>query len=107
MVPELINRKHFTPGIEAAARVIQSNSNYHGITDQFNVSNESISNVMKLFIASGGVMHRFTTKKLQIAIPKQYKLKIWLSKKASHSDPIELKMDLQTKNMVSASATTA
>jgi hypothetical protein len=34
-------------------------------------------------------------------------LLVWLSKKASHSDPVELKTDLQTKNMVSASATTA
>jgi hypothetical protein len=60
---------------------------------------------MKLFIASGGVIHRFTKKKLQIATPKQDKLLVWLSKKASHSDPVELKTDLQTKNMVSASAT--
>jgi hypothetical protein len=50
-------------------------------------------------------MHRFTTKKLQITTPKQDKLLVWLSKKASQSDPIELKTDLQTKNMVSVSAT--
>jgi hypothetical protein len=62
---------------------------------------------MKLLIASGGLVHRFTTKKLQIVTPKQDKLLVWLSKKASQSDPIELKTDLQTKNMVSASATTA
>jgi hypothetical protein len=61
---------------------------YHGITDQFNVSNGSISNVMKLFIALSGVMHRFATKKLQIATPKQDKFLVWLSKKASQSDPI-------------------
>jgi hypothetical protein len=59
---------------------------------------------MKLFIASGGVMHRFTTNKLQIAAPKQDKLLVWLSKEASHSDPVELKTDLKTKNMVSASS---
>jgi hypothetical protein len=34
-------------------------------------------------------------------------LLVWLSKRASHSDPVDLKTDLQTKNMVSASATTA
>jgi hypothetical protein len=34
-------------------------------------------------------------------------LLVWLSKRASHSDPVELETDLQTKNMVSASATTA
>jgi Transposase len=34
-------------------------------------------------------------------------LLVWLSKRASHSDPVELKTDLQAKNMVSASATTA
>jgi hypothetical protein len=62
---------------------------------------------MKLFIALGGELHRFATKKLQIATPKLDKLLVWLSKRASHSDPVELKMDLQTKNMVSASATTA
>jgi hypothetical protein len=63
---------------------------------------------MKLSIASGGVIHRFTKEKLlQIAPPKQVKLLVWLSKKASHSDPVELKMDLQRKNMVSASETTA
>jgi hypothetical protein len=62
---------------------------------------------MKLFIALGGVIHRFTKIKLQIATPKQDKLLDWLSKKASHSDPVKLKTDLQTKNMVSASATTA
>jgi hypothetical protein len=62
---------------------------------------------MKLFTASGGVIHGFTKKKLQIATPKQDKLLVWLSKKASHSDSVELKTDLQTKNMVSASATTA
>jgi hypothetical protein len=49
---------------------------------------------MKLFIALGGELHRFATKKLQIAIPKYDKLLVWLSKKAS-------------QNMVSASATTA
>jgi hypothetical protein len=57
-----------------------------GLTDQFNVSNGIISNVMKLFIASGGVIHRFTKKKLRIATPKQDKLLLWLSKKASHLD---------------------
>jgi hypothetical protein len=62
---------------------------------------------MKLFIALGGVIHRFSKKKLQIATPKQDKLLVWLSKKASQSDPIELKMDLQTKKIVSASATAA
>jgi hypothetical protein len=62
---------------------------------------------MKLFIALGGVIHRFTKKKLQIATPKQDKLLVWLSKKASHSDEVKLKTDLQTKNMVSASATIA
>jgi hypothetical protein len=62
---------------------------------------------MKLFIASGVVTHRFTKKKLQIATPEQDILLVWLSKKASHSDPVELKTDLQTKNMVLASATTA
>jgi hypothetical protein len=62
---------------------------------------------MKLFIASGVVIHRFTKKKLQIATPKQDKLLVWLSKKACHSDQVELKTDLQTTNMVSASATTA
>jgi hypothetical protein len=62
---------------------------------------------MNVCIASGGVIQRFTMKKLQIATPKQDKLLVWLSKKASQSDPIELKTNLQTKNMVSASATTA
>jgi hypothetical protein len=104
----LISRKKWPPGPEAAVtRAIQGNRSYHGLTDQFNVSNGSISNVMKLFIASDGVMHRFTKKKLQIATSKQDKLLVWLSKQASHSDPVELKTDLQTKNMVSASATTA
>jgi hypothetical protein len=61
---ELISRRKWPSGIKAAIpRVIQSNRSYHGITDQFNVSNGSILNVMKLFIASGGVMYRFTTKK--------------------------------------------
>jgi hypothetical protein len=61
---------------------------------------------MKLFIPSGGVIHRFTKKKLQFATPKQEKLLVWLSKKASHSDPVGIKTDLQTKNMVSANAIT-
>jgi hypothetical protein len=105
--PELISRKKLPPGPEASVlRTIQGNRSYHGLTDQFNVSNGSISNVMKFFIASGGVIHRFTKKKLQIATPKQDKLLVWLSKKASHSDPEELKTDLQTKNMVSVRATT-
>jgi hypothetical protein len=61
--PELFSYRKWPPGIEAAIpRVIQSNRSYHGITDQFNVSNGSILNVIKLFIASGSVMHRFTTK---------------------------------------------
>jgi hypothetical protein len=34
-------------------------------------------------------------------------LLVWLSKKTSHLDPVELKTDVQTINMVSASATTA
>jgi hypothetical protein len=62
---------------------------------------------MKLFIALGGKLHRFATKKLQIATPKQDKLLVWLSKRASNSDPVELKTDQQTKNVVSASATAA
>jgi aromatic ring-opening dioxygenase catalytic subunit (LigB family) len=100
---ELISHRKWPPGIEAAIpRVIQSIRSYHGITDQFNVSNESFSNVMKLFIASGGVMHRLTTKKSQITTQKQDKLLVWLPKKASQSDPVELKMDLQMKNVVSA-----
>jgi hypothetical protein len=85
----LISRKKWPPGPEAAIlRTIQGNRFYHGLTDQFNVSNGSISNVMKLFIASDGVIHRFTKKKLQIATPKQDKLLAWLSKKTSHSDPV-------------------
>jgi hypothetical protein len=104
--PELISRKKWPPGPEAAIpSAIQGNRSYHGINDQFNVSNGSISNVMKLFIASGGELHRFATKKLQFATPKQDKLQIWLSKKGSQSDPIKLKTDLQTKNMVPTSAT--
>jgi hypothetical protein len=75
MSPELISSKKWPPGPEAAIpRAIQGNRSYHGITDTFNVSNGSISNVMKLLIASGGVIHRFTKKKLQIATPKQDKL---------------------------------
>jgi hypothetical protein len=108
MSPELISRRKWPSGIEAAIPwVIQSNRSYHGITDQFNVSNGSISNAMKLFTALGGVQHRFTTKKLQIATPKQDKWLVGLSRKASHSDLVELKTDLQTKNMVSANAITA
>jgi hypothetical protein len=54
MYPELISHRKWPPGIEAAIpRVIQSNRFYHGITDQFNVSNGSISNVMKLFKSFG------------------------------------------------------
>jgi hypothetical protein len=41
---------------------------------------------MKLFIALGGELHQFATKKLQIATPKQDKLLVWLSEKTSHSD---------------------
>jgi hypothetical protein len=105
---ELISRKKRPPRSEPViSRAIHGNRSYHGLTDQFNVSNGSISNVMKLFIASGVVIHRFTKKKLQIAIPKQDKMLVWLSKKASHSAQVKLKTDLQTKNMVSASATSA
>jgi hypothetical protein len=54
MSPELISHRKWLPRIEAAIpRIIQSNTSYHGITDQLNDSNGSISNVMKLFIASG------------------------------------------------------
>jgi hypothetical protein len=106
--PELISRKKWPPGPEAAILMaIQGNRSYHGITDQSNVSNGSISNIMELFKALGGELHQFATKKLQIATPKLDKLLVWLSKRAFHSDPVELKTDLQTKNMVSASATTA
>jgi hypothetical protein len=51
--PELISRKKWPPEPDAAIpRAIQGNRSYHGLTDQFNVSNGSISNIMKLFIAS-------------------------------------------------------
>jgi hypothetical protein len=77
---ELISRKKWPPGPEAAvSRAIQGNRSYHGLTDQFNVSNGSISNVMKLIIASSGVIHRFTEKKLLIATPKEDKLLVWLA----------------------------
>jgi hypothetical protein len=69
--PELISRKKWPPGPEAVVpRAIQGNRSYHELTDQFNVSNGPISNIMKLFIALGGELHRFATKKLQIATPK-------------------------------------
>jgi hypothetical protein len=69
--PELISRKKWPPGPEAAVpRAIQGNRSYHGLTDQFDVANGSISSVMKLFIALGVMIHRFATKKLQIATPK-------------------------------------
>jgi hypothetical protein len=69
--PELISCKKWPPGPEAAVpRAIQGNRSYHhGLADKFNVSNGSISNIMKLFIALGGELHRFATKKLQIATP--------------------------------------
>jgi hypothetical protein len=68
---ELISRKKWPPGPEAAVpRAVQGNRFYHGLTDQFDVSNGSISNVMKLFIALSDVIHRFAMKKLQIATPK-------------------------------------
>jgi hypothetical protein len=80
--PEFIGRKNWPLEPEAVVlRTVQGDRSYHGLTDQFNVSNGSISNVMKLFIASGGVIHRFTTKKLQIVTPKQDKLLVWLSKR--------------------------
>jgi hypothetical protein len=64
---------------------------------------------MKLFKALGGVQHRFTTDSLQITPQQDKLLIIWLSKKASYSDSVELKTDLHysRKNIVSASATTA
>jgi hypothetical protein len=97
MFPELISRKKWSLEPNAAIpRPIQGNRPYYGITDQSNVSNGSISNVIMFFIALGGELHRFATKKLQIATPKQDKLLVWLSKKASHSDPVELKTDLKT-----------
>jgi hypothetical protein len=75
MSPKLIGRKKWPPGSEAAIpRPSQGNRPYHGITGQFNVSNGSISNIMKLFIALGGVIHRFTKKKFHIATQKQDKL---------------------------------
>jgi hypothetical protein len=84
--PELISRKKWPPGPEAAVpRAIQSNRSYHGLTDQFNVSNGSNLNVIKLFIASGGVIHRFAKKKLQTATLKQVKLLVWLKKIASQN----------------------
>jgi hypothetical protein len=82
------------------AQIVQSNN-------QFNDSKGTISNVMKLFIASGGVQHRFTINRHHISTPKQDKLLIWLSQKPSHSDHVELKTDLQTNNKVSASASIA
>jgi hypothetical protein len=69
--PELISRKKWPPRPEAAVpRAIQGTRSYHGLADLFNVSNESISNIMKLFLALGGELHRFATKKLQISTPK-------------------------------------
>jgi hypothetical protein len=69
--PELISRKKWSPGPETViSGAIQANRSYHGLTDQFDVSNGSIPDVMKLFIALGDVIHRFATKKLQIATPR-------------------------------------
>jgi hypothetical protein len=94
-----------TSGIKAAiARVVQSNRSYLWTTYQFNVSKGTTLNVIKLSIASSGVLHRFTTKKLQIVTSIQDKLLVWLSKKVSHSGQVELKTDLQTNIKVSASA---
>jgi hypothetical protein len=68
---ELISRKKWQPGPKAAIpKAIMANKSYHGITDQSNGSNGSISNVMKLFIASGGVIHRFTNGKTPDRNPK-------------------------------------
>jgi hypothetical protein len=84
----LISHKKWSPGPETAvSRAIQGNRSYHGLTDQFNVSNGSISSEMKLFIPSDGVIHRCTKQKLQIATPKQDKFLLWLSKKARSFRP--------------------
>jgi hypothetical protein len=59
----MINIKKITPGIEAAnALAVQSSRSYRDITSGFNVSNETISNVIKLFTASGGMQHSIYNK---------------------------------------------
>jgi transposase len=51
-----IGRKKFMPEVETAIiKAVESNTSYREIAAQFNVSKGTITNIIKLFRATGGV----------------------------------------------------
>jgi hypothetical protein len=78
----MIDRQKLTPEVKTAI--------------QFNDPKETITNVIKLFRATGGVQCRFTPGRPQVSTPKQDKLLIRLSKTAPDSNAVELKVELPT-----------
>lgn len=103
----MTGRKKLTPEEKTAIiKAVESKTPYREIAAQFNISKGTITNVMKLFKATGDVQRRFTPGRPRILTPKQDKLLVRLSKKAPHSNAVELKAELQTNYQIFASVNT-
>jgi transposase len=103
----MIDRQKLTPEVKTAiVKAIERNTSYREIAAQFNDPKGTITNVFKLFRATGGVQCRFTPVRPQVSTQKQDKLLIRLSKKAPDSNAVELKAELQTNYQIFASVNT-
>jgi transposase len=103
----MIDRQKFMPEVKTAiVKAVGTNTSYREIAAQFNDPKGTITNVIKLFRATGGVQRQFTLGRPQVSTPKQNKLLIRLSKKAPDSNAVELKAELQTNYQIFASVNT-
>jgi transposase len=94
----MIDRQKLTPKVKTAiVKAFERNTSYREVAAQFNDPKGTITNVLKLFRATGGVQCRFTPGRPQVSTPKQDKLLIRLSKKAPDSNAVELKAELPSK----------
>jgi transposase len=104
---KMIDRQKLTPEVKTAiGKAVEINSSYREIAAQFNDPKGTITNIIKLCRATGGVQCRFTPGRPQVLTPKQDKLLIRLSKKAPDSNAVELKAELQTNYQIFASVNT-
>jgi transposase len=79
---KIIDRQKFMPEVETAiVKAVERNTSYREIPAQFNDPKGTITNVIKLFRATGGVQCRFTPGRPQVSTTKQEKLLIRLSKR--------------------------
>jgi transposase len=68
----MIDRQKLKPEVKTAiVKAVEKNTSYREITAQFNDPKGTITNVIKLFRATGDVQRRFTPGRPRVLTPKQ------------------------------------